>query len=65
MVTNYREQAWALRDAMEGCNGCQDCGDDDEFSPNLEAFELFSKLVCDDCAEAIFENEIDKCLKSY
>lgn len=29
---------------------CPGCGET-HFSPNVEAFELTGKLVCDDCAE--------------
>jgi hypothetical protein len=43
----------ALAAAIE-CSGCERCGDDD-ISPNVEAFELSGEIVCDDCAEEIFE----------
>lgn len=35
---------------------CARCGEDEEFSPNVEAFEISGELVCDDCAEEIFED---------
>ncbi len=37
---------------------CERCGEDfaDAFSPNIEAFELSGEIVCDDCAEDIFED---------
>lgn len=35
-------------------NCCERCGDDD-FSPNIEAFEISNEVLCDDCAEEIFE----------
>lgn len=34
--------------------GCQDCGEHD-FSPNIEAFEISGRIVCDECAEEIFQ----------
>ena len=34
---------------------CEVCGDSD-FSPNVEAFELSGKIVCDECADEIFED---------
>jgi len=35
---------------------CADCGDEiDEI--NVEAFELYGKLLCPDCAEARFEED--------
>jgi hypothetical protein len=37
---------------------CEDCGAswDYDQQPNVEAFELSAKLVCDECAEAVFED---------
>ena len=35
-------------------NECETCGEDD-FSPNIEAFEISGQIVCDECAEEIFE----------
>jgi formylmethanofuran dehydrogenase subunit E len=35
-------------------NQCETC-EEDEFSPNIEAFEISGKIVCDDCADEIFE----------
>ena len=40
----------------EKCNSCQ-LG---SFSPNLEAFEEFEVIVCDECAEALFENKAEQ-----
>lgn len=34
---------------------CEICGEE-EFSPNIEAWEISGKLVCDECAEEIFED---------
>jgi hypothetical protein len=34
---------------------CQRCGEED-FSPNVEAFELSGECVCDECAEEIFDD---------
>lgn len=33
---------------------CETCGEDD-FSPNIEAWEISGKIVCDECAQEIFE----------
>jgi formylmethanofuran dehydrogenase subunit E len=33
---------------------CSSCGEDD-FSPNIEAFELTGEILCDLCAEEAFE----------
>ena len=42
--------AWAFYDAVHAhSGGCQCCGDDDEFSPNAEAFEETGEIVCDAC----------------
>lgn len=34
--------------------GCEDCGEGD-ICPNIEAYELSGKIVCDECAEKVFE----------
>jgi hypothetical protein len=39
---------------MEG-GACERCGED-EFSPNIEAFEMSGELLCDNCAEEVFED---------
>lgn len=33
---------------------CETCGEE-EFSPNIEAFEIIGQILCDECAEEIFE----------
>ena len=33
---------------------CQRCGED-EFSPHIEAFEMSGEIVCENCADEIFE----------
>lgn len=38
----------------EGKANCSRC-DNDDFSPNIEAFEISGEIVCDECAEEIFE----------
>ena len=44
------EKAWAFYDAVtDHVGGCQVCGDDDEFSPNVEAFEETGEILCNDC----------------
>jgi hypothetical protein len=43
-------KAWAFYDAVQAhSGGCQCCGDDDEFSPDVEAFEETGELLCSDC----------------
>ena len=44
------QQAKKLKEA-ECCEGC---GDND-FSPNIEVFEISGKLLCDECADEVFE----------
>lgn len=39
----------------DGLTPCAHCGEAIE-EANVEAFELSGDLVCDDCAEAIFED---------
>ena len=49
---------WRLHDAMifaEG--GCAICGDQDEFSPDVEAFEETGKLICSPCFEGVEEDQ--------
>jgi len=54
-------KVWALYDAVTGhLGGCAICGDDDEFSPNIEAFEETEMLICDACYEAQCEAEADE-----
>lgn len=36
-------------------NCCQRCGEE-EFSPNIEAFEIGGELVCDECSEEVFQD---------
>ncbi|MGE0190271.1 MAG: hypothetical protein AB7Q04_13425 [Steroidobacteraceae bacterium] len=38
----------------EGKAFCSRCENDD-FSPNIECFEVTGEIVCDDCAEEVFE----------
>lgn len=37
---------------------CDLCGDDfnEDTTPNIEAFDLSGEIVCDECAEQIFED---------
>lgn len=45
--------AWAFYDAVHAhSGGCQCCGDDDEFSPDVEAFEETGEILCTLCWEA-------------
>jgi formylmethanofuran dehydrogenase subunit E len=37
---------------------CEICGEND-IDPSVESFELTGKLLCEDCAEAEFEKEVD------
>lgn len=53
--------AWAFYDAVHAhSGGCAICGDDDEFAPNVEAFEETGQIICDDCFEAHCEAEADE-----
>ena len=59
-MTDWAKVRWNMHDAMlgrtaSGGGGCEHCGETDEFSPNVEAFELSGELVCDDCADTVFE----------
>ena len=47
------QKAWAFYDAVQShSGGCQCCGDDDEFSPDVEAFEETGEILCALCWEA-------------
>lgn len=52
----YRRTVESMHAAMGG--ECDHCGSswDYDFQPNVEAFEISAALVCDECAEAIFED---------
>ena len=46
-------KAWAFYDAVhDHSGGCQICGDDDEFSPDQEAFDETGEILCSICWEA-------------
>lgn len=48
---------WRLYDAMNFAEGgCSLCGDADEFTPDIEAFELTGKLICTVCFEGMEED---------
>jgi hypothetical protein len=48
---------WRLMDAcLYGPGGCVMCGDEDEFSPDIEAFEVTGKLICSVCFEGMEED---------
>jgi formylmethanofuran dehydrogenase subunit E len=50
-----RNTLFNLMDAMAiPRGGCETCGEV-EFSPNVEAFEETGQIMCDECAEALFE----------
>lgn len=52
-------KAWAFYDAVHAHpGGCQDCGDDDAFSPNVEAFEETDRIICGPCWEAVCEADV-------
>jgi hypothetical protein len=54
-------KVWALFDAMEAhSGGCVICGDDDEFSPDIEAFEEVGVLMCSACFEGQCEADADE-----
>jgi len=51
---------WRMYDAVTAhVGGCQMCGDDDEFAPNVEAFEDTGMIICDACFEAHCEAVAD------
>ncbi len=55
-------KAWAYYDAVQAhAGGCTTCGDDDEFSPDVEAFEETGRIVCTPCwaSEAAADEEAD------
>ena len=44
------------KDNCERCEKSNSSSDpSDHFSPNIEAFDISGEIVCDDCAEEIFE----------
>lgn len=44
------------KDFCGRCEKCNSSSDPEEhFSPNVEAFEVSGEIVCDECAEEIFE----------
>ena len=52
-MIDHRLHLWRLYDAVTGhLGGCAICGDDDEFSPDIEAFEETGVLICSACFEA-------------
>jgi hypothetical protein len=55
-----RDTLWNLMDAMNAQVdvGCAQCGEA-EFSPCVEAFETFDRLLCDACSDAAFEAQAD------
>ena len=51
---------WEFYDAVHAHpGGCEICGDDDEFRPNIEAFEETGKVMCDSCFDAHCEAQAD------
>ena len=42
------------RKKLKNAECCEVCGEED-FSPNIEAFEISGKLLCDECADEVFE----------
>lgn len=60
-MIDHRLHLWRLYDAVT-CSrgGCAICGDDDEFSPDIEAFEETGVLICSLCFEAQSEAEADE-----
>lgn len=51
-VSGFTTIGEAVTRALEGV--CHVCGEDD-FSPNVEAFEICGEITCDDCADEVFE----------
>jgi len=49
-MKSAQQKAWAYHDAVQAhTGGCTTCGDDDEFSPDVEAFEDTGRIVCTPC----------------
>lgn len=60
-MIDHRLNLWRFYDAVtDHPGGCAVCGDDDEFRPNVEAFEETGQIMCDDCFEAQCEAEADE-----
>lgn len=52
---------WRLHDAMAEANGgCIICGDQDGFSPNVEAFERTGCLICGDCFDVLDDQALSE-----
>lgn len=55
------ERKWQalLEEGKQCCERCDKHNSSpdhlDHFSPNVEAFELSGEIVCDECAEEVFE----------
>lgn len=47
----------AIKAQIASAAQCERCGEDfgPDFSPNVEAFEMAAEVVCDECADEIFE----------
>ena len=44
------------KDCCERCDKYNSSPDpEDHFSPNIEAYEISGQIVCDECAEEVFE----------
>ena len=55
--TNWYDRHFKFAKQAETQPCCPKCGEmfSEELSPNIEAFEISGSVVCDDCAEEIFE----------
>ena len=51
-IENYKDEQDSKKLKHAEC--CETCGDDD-FSPNVQAFEISGKILCDECADEVFE----------
>ena len=55
-ANQYRRTVEHVHAVMGG--ECEHCGSswDYDFQPNIEAFEICGEIVCDECADAVFED---------
>jgi superfamily II helicase len=55
-LETYRRTVEKMHHAMTGeCDHCAASWDYD-MQPNIEAFEMTGEIVCDECADAVFED---------
>jgi len=55
MIPRATMDRFAAACLAPGCV-CATCGEDQEFSPNIDAFDICGELLCDECSEQVFED---------